>query len=75
MPITVHLYDLAVDSDQDAERCLWEALHQQSGRDVSIYAATMATSTHLIKPAALLGLNHCPKFFPHSYPAKAICAR
>ena len=48
------------------------ALHQGSERDVSIYAANMATSTYLIAPAEVFGLNHCPTSFPSSFPTKAI---
>ena len=40
--------------------------------DVSIYAAKMATSTHLIVSAAVLGPNHCPTSFPSSFLARDI---
>jgi hypothetical protein len=67
--------DLAVNRNRDAKRCFWEALNKPSERKVSIQAAMMATYTHLIALAAVLGLNHCPKFFPVSFPGKTSCAR
>jgi hypothetical protein len=62
----------AADCDRDAKRCLWEALNQRSEQVSTFKRQTMATSTHLIEPAAVLGPNHCPSSFPSSFLARAI---
>ena len=70
--IHIRLEDLAVDATEIPSDAYGKLCTNDLKRDISIYAAKMATSTYLIAPAEVLGLNHCQTSFPSSSPTKAI---
>ena len=70
--IHIRLEDLAVDATEIPSDAYGKLCTNDLKRDISIYAAKMATFTYLIAPAEALGLNHCPTSFPSSFPTKAI---
>ena len=74
--IHIRQEDLAVDAIEIPSDASGKLCTNNLRRYVSIYAAKMTAPTHLIAPAAVLGLNHCPTSFLSSpYQPKPFYAR